>query len=107
MDWYLMVGPEDSNAPLYVRQNVYIYDAHPREGDELQLPFAGRYQPFLYVVDGEISVEDDTIHKYEAVTDMERMLPTIRVKTDATLVLFLVDMDTPMSMKGTISGERG
>lgn len=105
-DWYLMVGPELSHAPLHVRQNVFIYDSHPWEGDELELPIYEGFQPFLYVMDGEIEVGSCTIHKYEAVTDVENNLPPIRVKKNSILVLFLVDMDAPMSMMGTISGSK-
>lgn len=105
-NWYLMVGPEYSHAPLHVRQNVYIYDSHPREGEELELPIYEGYQPFIYVMDWEIAVGNHTIHKYEAVTDMENILPTIHVNKNSTLVLFLVDMDAPMSMAGTISGSK-
>src|SRR5690625_5734122 len=41
-NWHLMVGPKESDAPLYVRQQVYILDAHPKAGDELSIPnFSG------------------------------------------------------------------
>ena len=41
-DWYVMVGPEGSEAPLYLRQNVYILDAHPKAGEELEIPIYDR-----------------------------------------------------------------
>ena len=31
-DWYEMVGPEGSGAPLVVRQSGYVLDAHPKDG---------------------------------------------------------------------------
>ncbi|WP_156431167.1 hypothetical protein [Bacillus sp. FJAT-29814] len=55
-------------------------------------------------MDGEIAAGNHTIHKYEAVTDRENIFPAIHVNKNSTLVLFLVDMDAPMSMAGTISG---
>lgn len=51
-EWYVMVGPENSEAPLYVRQNVYILDAHPQKGDKLEVPVYEGFKPFLYVMDG-------------------------------------------------------
>lgn len=105
-DWYLMAGPEDSNAPLYVRQNVYIYDVHPMEDDKLEIPTRDGYLPFLYVMDGEIEIGAQTIRKYEAATDMEKPLQRLHAIQDSTILLFLVDIDAPMSMQGTISGMR-
>lgn len=103
-DWYVMVGPEHSDAPLHVRQNVYILDAHPQAGDQLKLPVYQGYQPFLYVMDGGIAIDDLTVEKQEAVTDLAGPLPLVTAIKDTTLVLFYVDLDAPMSLAGTISG---
>jgi len=103
-DWYVIVGPEGSNAPLYVRQEVYILDAHPKAGEELEVPVYLDLIPFLYVMNGEISVQNLTIGKKEALTDLVNPLPPITANEDTTIVLFFVDMNAPMSMDGTISG---
>ncbi len=103
-DWYLMVGPEESRAPLQVRQNVYILDAHPKHGDQLDIPVYHGLQPFLYVLDGELDVGDLLIKKMEAVTNLEGELPSILAVADTTVLLFFVDMNAPVSMMGTISG---
>lgn len=103
-DWYVMVGPEGSNAPLYVRQNVYILDAHPKAGEELKIPAYAGLTPFLYVMDGEITVQNLVIGTQEAVTDLVNPLPDLSANEDATIVLFFVEMDAQMSMDGTISG---
>jgi len=103
-DWYLMVGPENSEAPLHVRQNVFMFDAHPRKGDTLEVPVYDGYKQFLYVMYGEISIGEMEVEKFEAVTDMDEALPIISANEDATIVLFLVDIDAPMSLAGTISG---
>ena len=102
--WYVMVGPEGSDAPLYVRQNVYILDAHPKVGDALEIPTYEGLKPFLYVMNGEIMIQNLTIGKQEAVTDLVNPLPPLIVNESATIVLFFVDMDAPMSLEGTISG---
>ncbi|RFB18535.1 hypothetical protein DZB84_06415 [Bacillus sp. HNG] len=104
--WYLMVGPEESQAPLKVRQNVYILDAHPKQGEQLDVPVYQGLQPFLYVLDGELTVGDLQIKKMEAITDLEEPLPAITPVADSTVVLFFVDMNAPVSMEGTISGKR-
>ncbi|HLR43330.1 MAG TPA: pirin family protein [Pseudogracilibacillus sp.] len=103
-DWYVMVGPEGSAAPLYVRQQVYILDAHPKAGEKLEVPIYEGFTPFLYVMHGKITVGDVTIGKQEAVTDVENSLPPIIANEDTTVVLFFVDMHAEMSTAGTISG---
>lgn len=103
-NWYMMVGPEGSEAPLFVRQQVYILDAHPRKGDTLEVPIKDGYQPFLFVMDGSIKVNDQEVSKLEAITDLEQPLPSIEILEDSTLILFLVDLDASMSLSGTISG---
>ncbi|HHU20418.1 MAG TPA: hypothetical protein GXZ58_09460 [Bacilli bacterium] len=103
-DWYVMVGPEESDAPLHVRQNVYILDAHPKVGEQLKVPVYQGYQPFLYVMDGAVTIGDLTVEKQEAVTDVVNPLPTVTAIRDTTLVLFFVDFNAPMSFAGTISG---
>ena len=103
-NWYVMVGPEGSEAPLYVRQNVFILDAHPKAGEELEVPIYDGFIPFLYVMNGEITIQDLTIGKQEAVTDLVNPLPSLVANEDTTIVLFFVDLNASMSMDGTISG---
>jgi len=103
-DWYVMVGPKGSEAPLYVRQNVYILDAHPKVGEELEIPAYLGLTPFLYVMHGEITIQNLTIGKQEAITDLVNPLPPLIANEETTIVLFFVDMNAPMSMDGTISG---
>lgn len=103
-DWYVMVGPEGSEAPLYVRQQVYILDAHPKAGEVVDVPSYSGLTPFLYVMNGEITMEHLTIGKQEAVTDPVNPLPSFVANEDTTLVLFFVEMTATMSMGGTISG---
>jgi len=103
-NWYVMVGPEESEAPLHVRQNVYVLDAHPQGGERLEIPTYEGLQPFLYVMEGEITIKDLIIGKQEAVTDVDNPLPPLFANEDSTIVLFFVDRNASMSMEGTISG---
>src|SRR5690625_7683499 len=72
-NWHLMVGPKESDAPLYVRQQVYILDAHPKAGDELSIPNFSGFTPFLYVMRGEITVNNFIVSKQEAITDLTKI----------------------------------
>lgn len=55
-------------------------------------------------MNGEITVQNYTIGKQEAITDLVNPLPPLVVNEDTTMVLFFVDMNALMSMDGTISG---
>src|SRR5690625_5180074 len=68
-DWYLMARPVGSDATLHVNQDIYIYDIHPEAGAQFEVTVQEGYYPFLYVMDGEITVGEKTIEKYEAITD--------------------------------------
>ncbi|QGS68087.1 hypothetical protein CV093_03890 [Oceanobacillus sp. 143] len=103
-DWYVMVGPENSEAPLHVRQSVYILDAHPKAGETLEIPVYQGLTPFLYVMSGDITSGDLKIGRQESITDLENPLPSVTAIKNTTIVLFLVDMNAEMSMAGTISG---
>lgn len=122
-DWYVMVGPEGSDAPMTVRQNVYIMDAHLESGDQLEIPEYPGLAPFLYVMHGEIEIGGVRAERYEAIAGVgagegrdegsggsegsEGFLPPLKALKDTTLVLFFVDLDAPMSTKGTISSLKG
>ncbi|ARF15936.1 MULTISPECIES: pirin family protein [Sporosarcina] len=103
-DWYVMAGPEGSEAPLSVRQHVYILDAHPKAGELVEVPAYAGLTPFLYVMNGEITMQHLTVGKQEAVTDVVNPLPSFVANEDTTIVLFFVELNAPMSMDGTISG---
>lgn len=99
--WTLIAGPDGSDAPLAVRQSVRVYDAHPVAGTTLDLPAVAGLSPWLYVMDGSVTIDGSELGKGEAATgDLSNM----RVETDATLVLFLVDLTADGSRAGTISG---
>ncbi len=105
-DWYLMIGPEDSEAPMTMRQNAYIMDAHIKAGQTLDIPHYKGLAPFLYVMHGEIEIGNETVKRFEAVADVDEALPPLKALEASTVVLFLVDLDAPMSTKGTISSLR-
>src|SRR5690625_4572205 len=103
-NWYVMVVPDESEAPLHYSQNVYVLDSHLQAGVRLEIPIYDSLQLFLYVMEGEIIIQDLIIGKQEAVTDVDYPLPPLVANKDSTIVLFFVDRNASMSMEGTISG---
>lgn len=96
-DWYVMVGPEGSAT-------LCLLDAHPKGGEALEMTMYDAFKPFLYVMKSAITMQNYIIGKQEALTDLVNPLPPLVANEDATIVLFFVDMNAPMSMDGTISG---
>lgn len=103
-NWHLVAAPETSDAPLTIRQQVMLYDAHLPAGREIEIPRADGMQQLLYVFDGEISAGDAHLQKGDALADDEAALPIIKAMRPSTVLAFLVDRNAHASRAGTISG---
>jgi len=102
--WHLIAAPEKSDAPLKVRQQVIVYDAHLPAGSEIEIPRAEGMQQLLYVFDGEINAASAHLLKGDTLADDETALPPIKAIRPSTLVVFLVDRFARATRAGTISG---
>ncbi|MBR1156306.1 pirin family protein [Bradyrhizobium sp. JYMT SZCCT0428] len=102
--WHLIAAPETSDAPLKIRQQVIVYDAHLPAGREIEIPKADGMDQLLYVFDGEINAGTAHLLKGDALADDETPLPAIKTIRPSTLVAFLVDRHAPATRAGTISG---
>ena len=49
----------------------------------------------------KITIRNLILEKYEAVMVLDEPLPSLTVTTDAMLVLFLIDLDIPMTLDRT------
>jgi quercetin 2,3-dioxygenase len=105
-EWTLLAGPKETEAPLEIRQQVMVYDAHAKANTQLNAPKVEGLAPWLYVMDGSILINDVEVNKGDAVTDLTSDLSTIHVLKDSTLVLFLVKMDAQMTFAGPFSGRK-
>ncbi|WP_456620522.1 MULTISPECIES: pirin family protein [unclassified Bradyrhizobium] len=103
-NWHLIAAPETSDAPLTIRQQVIVYDAHLPAGREIEIPRADGMQQLLYVFDGEINAGAAHLLKGDALADNETALPAIKAIRPSTLLAFLVDRDAHATRAGTISG---
>jgi len=103
-EWHLIAGPESSNAPLKIRQRVFVSDAHLEKSSQLRVPGVEGMNPWLYVMDGAVTLGKARLGKGDAATDFAAAA-RISAETETTLVLFLVDRSAPASKAGTISGQ--
>jgi redox-sensitive bicupin YhaK (pirin superfamily) len=102
--WHLIAAPETSAAPLKIRQQVMVYDAHLPAGHEIEIPQADGMDQLLYVFDGLIGAGGADLLKGDALADDEIPLPAIKAIRPSTLLVFLVDRDAHATRAGTISG---
>ncbi|WP_342605161.1 pirin family protein [Peribacillus sp. FSL E2-0159] len=103
-EWRLIAGPTESDAPLELRQQIIVYDVHGKTDEVFILPFVAGYTPWLYVMDGEITAHGKILRKGDAISDTAEELTTIQMTKDTTVVLFLVDLEAPMTLVGNFSG---
>lgn len=103
-EWRLIGGPENSPAPLKIRQQVLVYDARTAPGQVMHVPTVEGFAPWLYVMDGAIQMGGLHLTKGDAAANIAAPLPPIHAGASATLVLFLVDRNAQAVRDGTISG---
>ncbi|MCL9814047.1 pirin family protein [Natranaeroarchaeum aerophilus] len=100
-EWRHLFGPEGSDAPLFVRNEVDFYDIRLGEGETVDLPSASGRDTYFYVFEGEVTAGDTSFSKAESGLLVDGELP-VSAATDSILVAFLIDPDAPVTRQGTI-----
>ena len=104
-EWRLIAGPAESNAPLSVRNKVWVYDRRIVSG-AIDVPFESNLDTFLYVFSGAIRIVGDVVlsagDSFTIVAGDE--LPELIAIKPSDLVLFRVDRHANFSRAGTLSG---
>ncbi len=101
--WRLLAGPEESNAPLTLRNAVWIYDAH-LAGAALTVPERESFDSFLYVFSGAAAVGEERLQAGDSMLCVDEPGAEVRADSSAELVTFLIDRDAPASRSGSLSG---
>lgn len=102
--WRLVGGPVGTGAPLSIRSQVWVYDAHLTR-HTLALPDLGDLSAFLYVFDGEVEVpgKDLRLQAGDSLVISDEAVSVTAPET-ADVVLFLLDRQAPFSRAGSMSG---
>ena len=103
-NWNLVAGPKEINPPLIIRQKVIVMDYHGKEDDVIEVAQHEGMTPWLYVMDGEIEIFNNKLEKGEAITFEKDLFSEVKLLKESSLVLFLVDLDAPMTLAGNFSG---
>ncbi|TCZ30388.1 pirin family protein [Pantoea agglomerans] len=90
--WTELAGPEESDAPLELRQEVYIFDTLLERNHTLDVPSMPGFVAYLTVLEGIIRVGDQRLGRGDAVSGLDSSIEIVGER-DANLVCFLVKPD--------------
>ncbi|MEN4743101.1 pirin family protein [Pantoea agglomerans] len=90
--WTELAGPEESDAPLELRQEVYIFDTLLERNHTLDVPSMPGFVAYLTVLEGIIRVGDLRLSRGDAVSGLDSSIEIVGDR-DANLVCFLVKPD--------------
>ncbi|MBE5680818.1 pirin family protein [Pantoea agglomerans] len=90
--WTELAGPEESDAPLELRQEVYIFDSLLERNHTLDVPSMPGFVAYLTVLEGIIRVGDQRLGRGDAVSGLDSSIEIVGDR-DANLVCFLVKPD--------------
>jgi hypothetical protein len=103
-EWRYLFGPEGSDAPLSVRNEVDFYDCWLDEGSTVSMPARPDWDTYLYVFEGDIVTEDEetSIGFTESVLIKGDGEVSVTATEDSILVAFCINPDAPITRQGTI-----
>ncbi|SFO06861.1 hypothetical protein SAMN05428971_2789 [Candidatus Pantoea varia] len=90
--WTELAGPEESDAPLELRQDVYIYDTLLERNHTLDVPSMPGFVAYLTVLEGIIRIGEHRLGRGDAVSGLDSSIEIVGDR-DASLVCFLVKPD--------------
>ena len=101
-EWRHLFGPEGTDAPLSVRNDVDFYDCRLDADATTTLPSRPDWDTYLYVFDGAVDVGDESLGYTESALVVDDDGVPVTATEDAILVAFCIDPDAPITRQGTI-----
>ncbi|MFB6119432.1 pirin family protein [Halosegnis sp.] len=101
-EWRHLFGPQETDAPLYVRNDVEFYDCRLAAGATTTLPSRSDHHTYLYVFDGAVEVGDEPVGYTESALVTGDNDVTVTATEDAIIVAFVINPDAPVTRQGTI-----
>jgi redox-sensitive bicupin YhaK (pirin superfamily) len=101
-EWRHLFGPEGSDAPLFVRNEVHCYDCRLGATESVELPTRPDWETFLYVFDGAVDIGGEQLGYTESAVVKGDGDISVTATEDAVLVAFSIDPTAPVTRQGTI-----
>ena len=101
-EWRHLFGPEGTDAPLSVRNDVDFYDCRLSAGATTTLPSQSGRHTYLYVFDGAVEAGDEPVGYTESALVTGDDDVAVAATEDTTIVAFSINPDAPVTRQGTI-----
>jgi len=101
-EWRHLFGPEGTDAPLFVRNEVDLYDARIGEGATVEIPTAGGRDTYFYVFEGELNAGGETFTEAESGLYTGDGSLSAAATEESIVVAFTIDPDAEVTRQGTI-----
>ena len=101
-EWRYLFGPEGSDAPLSVRNDIHFYDIRLGEDAAIALPSEPGYDTYFYVFEGSVTANDTDFNTTESGLFIGDGGITVTAQTDAVLVAFRINPDATITRQGTV-----
>ena len=100
--WRHLFGPEGTDAPLSVRNQVDFYDCRLEAAASVDLPTADGRDTYFYVFEGTVSAGGTTFDETESGLLVGEGTATVTADKASTIVAFSIDPDAPVTRQGTV-----
>ncbi|WP_247730902.1 pirin family protein [Halovivax limisalsi] len=101
-EWRHLFGPEGTDAPLSVRNDVHCFDCRLDAGATVSLPSRPDWHTYLYVFEGAVDVGEASVGYTESALVTAGGDVPVTATEDATIVAFTINPDAPITRQGTI-----
>lgn len=100
--WRYLTGPDGSDAPTTVRNNIMIFDGHLANGVSLPLPVQADWDAYLVVLRGSVRIEDRTLAAVSSALLTGEQNATLEALDESLVVVFLIDPAAALTYDGTV-----
>ncbi len=101
-EWRHLFGPEESSAPLSVRNRVQFFDSHIEAGATVEFPSIAGWDTYFYVFEGAIGAGETRFNEAESGLLVDGDGVSVTALAETLLVAFCIDPDAPVTRQGTI-----
>jgi redox-sensitive bicupin YhaK (pirin superfamily) len=102
--WRFLVGPEGSDAPAIIRNDVRLYDIHLQAGARTTVPSWDDWDTLVHVYRGNAEVNGTALAQAEGALLVNETPAAITGASDTTLLAFLINRRATLTHAGTIGG---
>jgi redox-sensitive bicupin YhaK (pirin superfamily) len=101
-EWRHLFGPEHSDAPLSVRNDVHLYDCRLDADERVTLPSRPGWDTYCYVFEGSVTVGDEPVGYTESALVTGGGDVSVTASEQSTIVAFSINPEAPVTRRGTI-----